>query len=104
MTARVAKLVQKSKPAACHPRKFDKKQKNERLNAQRHQLPSIQQQPQQQQLEMGGADAARALAIAEDEIIYAVRLGCLFFACPKPCGQSANGERVFHWAARYWFH
>ena len=30
---------------------------------------------------MEGADAERALAVAADKIIYAIRLGCLFFAC-----------------------
>ena len=52
---------------------------------------------------MEGADAARALAVAADEIIYAIRLGCFFFACPPPCGQYGNGERVFHGAARHGF-
>ena len=45
---------------------------------------------------MEGADAARALAIAADEIICAIRLGCVLFASSPPCGQWGNGER-FTW-------
>ena len=51
---------------------------------------------------MNGADVARALAVAANEIMYAIRLGCLS-ACAPPCGRCVNGERFFQEAARYGF-
>ena len=48
---------------------------------------------------MEGALSARTLAVAADDIMYAIRLGYFFYACPPcplPCAQLGNGERVLH--------